>query len=196
MKLLARRAAASIVCAAMLMAQWPASAWAAAGTPEPNPAEAMKALQSLGVFKDDADPLKSYLQGPDGKLTPIGRTLYLSLQARYNPAEEVESMKPIFERLRSNGPYTEARQDGAARAMKIFTQKFGEMSTAPAGSVEEAFRDGAMREALMTGAAIPDPPKGNAYAQIATPDGYEFWDKNGLAFRMTAKQVTTYNREL
>ncbi len=196
MKPLARRAAASIVCAAMLMAQWPASAWAAAGTPEPNPAEAMKALRSLGVFKDDADPLKSYLQGPDGKLTPIGRTLFLSLQARYNPAEEVESMKPIFERLRSNGTYTEARQDGAARAMKIFTQKFGDMASAPSGSVEEAFRDGAMREALMTGAAIPDPPKGNAYAQIATPDGYEFWDKNGLAFRMTAKQVTTYNREL
>ena len=196
MKPLARRAAASIVCAAMLMAQWPASAWAAAGAPEPNPAEAMKVLQSLGVYKDDADPLKSYLQGADGKLTPIGRTLYLSLKSRYNPAEEVESLKPIFERLRGNGTYTEARQDGSARAMKLFTEKFGELSEAPAGSVEESFRLGALREALMSGAAIPDAPKGNPYAQRATKDGYEFWDKNGLAFRMSTKQVTTFSREL
>ncbi len=199
MKLLARRSIAVLVTAAILAAQWPASAWAAAApVAEPNPVEAMTYLRSLGVYKDDADPLKTYL-GSNDKLTPIGRTLYLSLKARYNPAEEVESLQPVFERLRGNGAYTEARQDGAARAMKIFERQFGELAAAPAGSVEESFHTGALREALMTGAAVADSPQGSAYAQVPIKDGYEFWDKDGLAFRMfksTASQVTTYNREL
>lgn len=194
MKPLARRAVAAIVCAALFAAQWPADAWAGA-VAEPNPAEAMKYLRSLGVYKDDADPLKSYL-GNDGKLTPIGRTLYLSLKTRYNAAEEVESMQPILARLRTNGVYTPARQDGATRAMKIFVEKFGDLASAPAGSVEESFRIGALREALMTGAAIADPPKANAFSQVEVKDGFEFWDADGLAFRMTKNQVTTYNREL
>ncbi|PIR19510.1 MAG: hypothetical protein COV48_01580, partial [Elusimicrobia bacterium CG11_big_fil_rev_8_21_14_0_20_64_6] len=136
------------------------SAWAgAAAAAEPNPAEAMKFLRDLGVFKGDDDPFKSYL-GNDKELTPIGRTMYLSLKTRYNPAEEVEAMQPLFERLRSNGAYTAERQDGAARAMKIFTDKFSELNNAAAGSIEESFRLGALREALMSGAAIADPPKG------------------------------------
>jgi len=195
MKPLARRTAALLVCAAMFAAQWPASAWAAAGGAEPNPADAMKYLRTLGVYKDDADPLKSYLLS-DGKLTPIGRTLYLSLKMRYNAAEEVESMQPVFKRLRDNGAFTQPRQDGAARALKIFEEKFGVLADAQAGSMEESFRVGAMREALMTGAAIADPPKGSAFSQVEVKDGFEFWDADGLAFRMTKNQVTTYNREL
>ncbi|UPT73010.1 MAG: hypothetical protein M0D55_14040 [Elusimicrobiota bacterium] len=193
MKPLARRAVASLACAALIMAQWPASALAAA--PEPDPAAAMKLFKELGIYKDDADPVKTYFG--DGKtLTPIGKTLFLSLQHRYNKAEEVESMKPILERLRGLGPYSQARQDGAARAMKIFQDKFGSLADAPSGSVEEAFRTGAMREALMTGASIADPPKGAQFAQVETAAGFEFWDKDGLAFRMTKNKVTTYNREL
>ncbi len=198
MQFLARRVVAALVCAALLMAQWPASAWAAAGAVEPNPAEAMKYLLSLGVYKDDADPLKSYL-GSNEKLTPIGRTMYLSLKNRYSPAEEVEAMKPILDRLRGNGSYTEARQDGAARAMKLFEEKFGTLATAPAGSVEESFRIGALREALMSGAAIAEPVKGGAFIQVEVADGFEFRDADGLAFRMTkstSSPVTTYNREL
>ncbi|MDD5302792.1 MAG: hypothetical protein PHS14_06740, partial [Elusimicrobia bacterium] len=195
MKPLARRAVASLVCAAMLAAQWPAPAWAAAGAAEPNPAEAMKYLRSLGVYKDDGDPLKTYL-GSDEKLTPIGRTLYLSLKTRYNASEEVESMQPIFERLRGNGAFTPARQDGAARAMKIFVEKFGDLASAPPGSVEESFRIGGLREAAMTGAAIVDPPKANAFMQVEVKDGFEFRDADGVAFKMTKNQVTTYNREL
>jgi len=180
----------------MLAAQWPASAWAAPGAPEPNPAVAMKTMKDLGVYKDDADPLKTYLITANGELTPIGRTIFLSLKTRYNAAEEVESMKPIFDRLRGVGTFSEARQDGSARAMKLFTEKFGELGTAPAGSVEESFRMGALREALMTGAAIADPPKGSPYAQRQVEGGYEFWDKDGLAFRMTTKKVTTYSRDV
>ncbi len=198
MKLPARRRIAVLVTAAILAAQWPASAWAqvvARPSAEPNPAEAMKMFRALGVYKDDADPLKTYL-GSNDKLTPIGRTLYLSLKARYNPAEEVESLQPIFERLRGNGAYTPSRQDGAARAIKLFERQFGELDAAPAGSVEESFRVGAQREALMTGAATADPPQSGAYSQVSVKDGYEFWDKDGLAFRMTKDSVTTYNREL
>ncbi|MDP3542191.1 MAG: hypothetical protein Q8T11_06925 [Elusimicrobiota bacterium] len=196
MKPLARRAAAVLVSASLLAAQWPASAWAGAGgAADPTPAEAMKYLRSLGVYKDDADPLKTYF-GSDKELTPIGRMMYLSLKKRYNAAEEVESMKPVFERLRGNGEFTQARQDGSARAMKLFVEKFGDLDTAQAGSVEESFRIGALREALMTGAAVADPPKANAYLQVEVNDGFEFWDAKGLAFRMTKNQVTTYNREL
>lgn len=200
MKPLARRAVVWAVCAAMLAAQWPASAWAAAGGGDPKPAEAMKMFRDLGVYKDDADPLKTYLANPDGTLTPIGKTLFLSLKSRYNPAEEVESMKPIFDRLRKNGEFTEPKQDAAARAMKQFELRFGELDTSKPGSaeasVEESFRNGALREALMTGAAITDPPKPGSFSQVQVGDNFEFWDKEGLAFRMTKNQVTTYNREL
>ncbi|MCE9537636.1 MAG: hypothetical protein K8R85_00235 [Bacteroidetes bacterium] len=40
-------------------------AWAAAGGGDPKPAEAMKMFRDLGVYKDDADPLKTYLANPD-----------------------------------------------------------------------------------------------------------------------------------
>ena len=70
MKPLARRAVASLLCAAMLAAQWPAPARAAAGAGEPDPAKAMEDLLSLGVYKNDADPRKTYLI-TDGKLTPM-----------------------------------------------------------------------------------------------------------------------------
>ena len=103
MKPLARRAVAALLSAAIMTAQWPAAAWAA--LPEPNPAAAMKFFRDLGVYKGDDDPLKTYL-GDDGKLTPIGREMYRSLKSRYNPAEEVEAMKPIFERLRTVAPTT------------------------------------------------------------------------------------------
>ena len=195
MKPLARRAVSSLVCAAIMMAQWPASAWAAAGDVEPSPADAMKMFRELGVYKDDADPLKTYL-GNEGKLTPIGRTLYLSLKNRYNPAEEVEAMKPALARLRAVGVYTPARQDGAARAMRNFEAKFGEIANIPAGGIEESFRAGALREAAMTGAAVTDPPKPTDYLQVTIADGFEFWDAAGLAFRMNKNQVTTYNRDL
>ncbi len=195
MKSLARRAVAIIVCAALLAAQWPATAWAAAGAAEPNPAVAMKFFLALGVYKDDADPLKTYL-GNEQKLTQIGRTMYLSLKSRYNAIEAVESMQPKLDRLRGGGVYTEAKQDGAARAAKLLNEKFGELASAPAGSVEESFYTGALLEAIMTGAAIADAPQGTPYSQIDVGDGYVFRDKDGVAFKMTKNQVTTYSRDL
>ena len=195
MKPIARRAVASMICAAVIAAQWSTSAWAEFRAAAPNPVEAMSYLRALGVYKDDGDPLKSYLIS-NGQLTPIGQTMYLSLKTRYNASEEVESMQPILERLRKNGAYTPARRDSAARAMTLFVDKFGDLDSAPQGSVEESFRLGGLREALMSGAALADAPKAGAYMQVEVKDGYKFVDKDGVAFRMTKNQVTTYNREL
>ena len=169
---LARRAVALSVAAAMLAAQWPVSAWAAAIVAEPAPAEAMRFFRANGVLKDDADPLRAYLGGDD-KLTPIGLTLYLSMKKRYNPAEAAEALKPMFERLRKNGPYNEARANNVARTMHNFAEKFGTIGKAAPGSVEESFRVGALNEALMTGAAIPNPPKANDYLQREVKEGFE-----------------------
>ncbi len=134
MKPLARSIVVWIVCAAILAAQWPAAAWAAtAAAPEATVAEAAAMFLRFGVYKDDADPLKTYLIS-EGQLTPIGRVMIRSLRTRYNPAEEVESMKPMLDRLRGMGPYNQARQEGSARALRIWEQRFGTLSAASAGS--------------------------------------------------------------
>lgn len=208
MKPLARRTVATVVCAAILMAQWPAAAWAGGkaaleaetGDPNINAAAAMKMFRDLGVYKGDDDPLKSYL-GNDGKLTPLGEVMYQSLLSRYNPAEEVESMKPMLTRMRQVGPYNEARANSAARAVKMLEDRFSQLDQAPAGSLEESVRIGAKREAMMNGASIADPPAQGAYAQVRVKDGVQFRDKDGLAFQMfvnaeTKTQVTTYSRDV
>ncbi|MEK7389102.1 MAG: hypothetical protein AAB036_05345, partial [Elusimicrobiota bacterium] len=194
MKPLARRALALSVAAALFAAQWPSCAWAAV-VAEPSPAEAMAFFRKHGVVKGDNDPLLSYLGGA-GRLTPIGLTLYLSMLKRHNPADEAEALKPVFERLRKNGPYTEARANNVGRTLRNFEAKFGALDKTQAGSVEDSFRTGALSEALMTGAAINDPPKPGSHMQLEVPDGFEFWDREGLAFRTTKNNVTTYNREL
>ncbi len=211
MKSLARRFVAQLVVAAMLAAQWPASAWAgpAGSTPAPNlptpmdqrpgykaePSEVLAYFRKIGVIKGDNDPLKDYL-GTDQKLTPIGKALFLSMIKRYNDVEEVETLAPAFEKIRKAGPYSENRQTNVANTVRNFEEKFGALSETKPGTIEESYRAGAMREAVMNGATVADPAPKNAYMQVATKDGFEFWDREGLAFRMTKNQVTTYNREL
>ncbi|MBI3288752.1 MAG: hypothetical protein HYZ74_04460, partial [Elusimicrobia bacterium] len=192
MKSLARQAVASTVAAALLAGSWPVSAWAG---DEPSPIEAMRMFHDLGFIKNDADPVKSYL-GNNAELTPIGRALFMAMKKRYNQVEEAEALKPAFERLRNAGPYTAARSGNVNRAVHYFNEQFGKISDAAEGSVEESFRTGGLLQAMISGAAISDPPKANAYTQVEVQDGFEFWDREGLAFQMTKNQVTTYNREL
>ncbi len=215
MKYLARRAVASLLCAALLAAQWPMPAEAAPEVEAPNPAEALKYLQQLGVYKDESDPLKTYL-GSEERLTTIGRTMYLTLKRRYSDnqacekgaeacsreaREEVESLQPVFKRLRDLGEYNQTRQDAAARALRLFEKKFGDLS-AEAGDIEKSFRLGAQREALMTGAEIADPAEGSSHIQVDKKDHYEFRDKDGLLASMTKDedpkkdQIVIFNREL
>ena len=194
---LARRILAVVLSAAMLATAWPQSAWAqtAIKGDDVDASVAFKLFRKLKVFKSEDDPLKSYL-GDEKHLTPIGRALFLSLQKRYNMQEEVEGLQPMFEKLRTQGPYDAARQRNVTAAMTAFEAKFGAVSSAPNGSVEDAFRTGTMREALMNGAAVNDPPAANHYMQVQVGDQFEFYDREGLAFRMTKDSVRTYSRDL
>ena len=58
------------------------------------------------------------------------------------------------------------------------------VSQASAGSLEEQFLRGAQREALMTGASVNEAAKPEDLTQVRTEDGYEFWDKSGVAYRL------------
>ncbi len=178
----------------------------AAGTraapPKVNAPAALAAMQQWGVFKGDDDVLKTYI-GDANHLTPLGSALYLSLTQTHDPnsdktalVDEVLGLQPTLDRLRQNGPYTPARQESVDKTLSLFEKKFGKIDDAVDGSVEGEFERGALREALMTGAAVSDPPKQSDMIQVPTNDGYEDWDKNGLAYRINKNSATTYNREL
>ena len=181
------------------------------GAPRPapvSPAAALANMQAWGVYKGDDDVLKTYLG--DGKtLTPLGSALYLSLVRTHDPAvektallDEVVGLQPTLDRLRQNGPYDAKKQESVARTLTLFEKRFGAIGANDDGSVEGEYQQGALREALMTGAAVTDPPKQSDMVQVKVKDGYEFWDKKGLAYRINSgdangqNAATTYNREL
>ena len=194
----------AVTLSAALSAQWPAAALAEGAAPAPaqpanaqvpsvDPGQAMRLFRDLRVFEGDNDAIVGYLQ-QNGQLTPIGVSLYLSLQTRHNQQEEVESLRPALEKLRKAGPYDETRAVAVQRSLSVFQDRFGKLGNDSA-DVEESFRRGALREALMTGAAVSEAGR-MQYAQFQVGDGFEFYDKDGLAFRMNKNQVTTYNREV
>ncbi len=196
-----RRAVACLCVASILLAAFPVGALAAGPTVAPvDPAVAMDFLKKAGVYTGDDDLLKTYLQAPDNQLTPIGEALYRSLRARYNVQEAVDAMKPQFDKLRKAGPYDAVKRQTAERALASFQEKFGDISRrANDGTVEGSYQWGTLVEAYMSGLATAEPPKGPPnYTQIALADGsgHEFWDDEGLAFRINQHKVTTYNREL
>ncbi|HEX4049152.1 MAG TPA: hypothetical protein VH309_15000, partial [Elusimicrobiota bacterium] len=218
MKPLARKTAASALAAALVLGAVPRAAWAqpaaaapaaapaAAAAPETaspvNPGDALQQMQAWGVYKGDGDVLKTYL-GDSKHLTPLGKALYLSLVQTHDPkvdktglVDEVLAMRPALDHLRQIGPYNAQRQQSVDRTVALFQKDFGKIDDASDGSVEGEFERGALREALMTGAAVTDPPKQSDMVQVQIKDGYEFWDKAGLAYRINKNNATTYNREL
>ena len=173
-----------------------------------DPAAALKNMQAWGVFKGDDDVLKTYL-GDGRALTPLGQSLYRSLVDSHDPkidkaalVDEVLGLQPALDHLRQSGPYDAKKQASVTRTLSLFEKKFGAIDDGADGSVEGEFMRGAQREALMTGAAVTDPPKQSDMVQVKVKDGYEFWDKKGLAYRINAgdatgqNAATTYNREL
>jgi len=207
-----RKALASVASAAVVLGAFPRAALAnkpvaapVAAAPQsdgalPPPAEVMKKLKEWGAFKGDDDVLKTYL-GDAGHLTPLGRALYLSLVRAHDPSlegraisEELLAMQPAFDKLRDNGPYDANRQASVQRTIETFQRSFGKVKAG--GSLEADYQNGALREALMNGAAVADPPQPDELVQVPTKDGYEFWDLKGLAFRINKNNATTYSREL
>ncbi|MFA6317271.1 MAG: hypothetical protein WC943_07625, partial [Elusimicrobiota bacterium] len=156
-------------------------------------AAALDFFRKHGVFKGDDDPILSYLvNGP--KLSPMGDVLFSYLKTLPNPNEEVEAIQEQIKMLRESGPSTDKKEKTVERILRDFNTKFGKLGDQN-GSVEDLFRYGAMREAIMTGAAMADAPKRN-FTQIETAEGWELWDKDGLAYKLNKGQVTTYNRDL
>lgn len=202
MKPLFRQSVALVLSGALVFGTAPRVSFAAGGD-RIDPAVALSQMQSWGVYKDDKDVLKTYL-GDGKKLTPLGEAVYKSLLATHGAgpqdararAEEVLAMKPSLDHLRENGPYNASRAESVSRALESFKKMFGSIDAADDGSVESEFQRGALREALMTGAAVADPPKKGEMIQVPIKDGYEFWDKKGLAFRINSNNATTYSREL
>ncbi len=214
MRPLVRRSLAGVLSAALVVGAFPGAALANppapapvhaaedpnAGVALPPPADVMSSLKKWGAFKGDDDVLKTYL-GDANHLTPLGRSLYLSLVRAHDPkvevraiAEEVMSLQPAFDKLRENGAYDANRQASVQRTMDAFVKSFGAVKGGQ--SLEADYQNGALREALMTGAAVPDPPVKDEQIQVPVKDGYEFWDHKGLVFRINKNNATTYSREL
>lgn len=163
-----------------------------------DPKEAMEFFRRNGVIRGDDDVLKSYL-GDNSRLTPIGEALFRSLRARYNPAEAVEALQPSFKKIREAGPYNAQRRESVERTFAALSKRFADLpGSADGGSLEGSYRWGALVEAYMSSLTAPAQAPAAEYRQMALPDGsgYEFWDSQGLAYRMNANRVLTYNREL
>ena len=186
---------------AILFPSFPSSVFAgkiAAGTEAAAPSEsetetALRFMKGLGVYKDGDAVGLSYL-AYNGRLTPLGEVLYRYLKAQPSPQDEMEGVEEQMKRLRDSGPYSSKKGEAVDAALRSYQEKFSSLDGED-GSAEGTFRLGTLREAMMTGAAAVDPPKKN-YVQVEIEDGWEFWDKEGLAFRLNKHQVTTYNREL
>lgn len=191
-----RKVVACVLTASLLAVHLPAPAWA-----EPPPvsaAEAMQFFQQQGVLTGPDDVLKTYL-GNDQRLTRLGEALFRSLRARPNPREAADLMAPQFQQLRRSGAWDENKRETVERAFSAFQRRFGEVLARSDATEEGSFRWGTLVEAYMTGLAAADAPRqSDQYNQIALADGsgYEFWDAQGLAFRMNAQRVLTYNRQL
>jgi hypothetical protein len=193
-----RRAVAVLTVASLLLSHVPAVSWAEPPAPV-SPAEAMAFFSRHRVITGPDDVFKTYL-GDDRRLTPLGEALFRSLRARYNPGEAVEAMAPSFDRLRRAGPYGDAQRQTVERAVAQFERRFADViARGEDGTLEGSYQWGARVEAYMTGLAGSEAQRApDSYNQVALPDGsgFEFWDAQGLAYRMNAQRVLTYNRAL
>jgi hypothetical protein len=216
MKPLARRTASVATAAALVAGSLPAAAFAdepaaaaaaaAASAPAAGPspsagvpvAQALAQLKAWGVYKDDADVMKTYLADSNG-LTPIGRALYDALAPRDNPADAAAALQPTFDALRAKGPYNQSSAQNSSKLVQTVTGQIGDIINAtggPAGSDEDNARRGSLMQAALSGAAVVDPPKAGTMRQVQTLDGYNFYDDKGLAYQINNNNVTVYNRDL
>ena len=189
-----RRFAAAGLCACILTL--PAVADADASQSGVDAKDALKYLEANGVYQGPDDPVRQYF-GTDRFLTPLGEVMYRYLKARPDPVAEVEGMKGSFQVPARSGPCGANKARAFAAHLRRYRDRLGSLLEPPDAGAEDVFRLGALREAFMTGAAVGDSPK-IEFAQLDLPNGrgWEFWDRQGLAFRLNENQVAVYNREL
>jgi hypothetical protein len=194
---LARKFAALVLSAALTLAAWPSAAFADPA-PAPTPAAALAQMKQWGVYKDDNDVLKSYL-GDANHLTPIGQAIYDSLSARttYNPADAATALQPALDGLRQQGPYNPSRQTNSDKVVsQVRTQLQQIQGLSGGGSTEDSFRQGALTQAAISGAAVVDPVNQAQLIQETTPNGFRLYDNKGLAYILNKQNATIYSRDL
>jgi hypothetical protein len=162
-----------------------------------SPKEVMDFLEKNGAFKGPDDPMRKYV-GTSEFTTPLGAVLYRYLKSQANPKEEVESLETSFRALSKNPTFDEKKTEAAYQtALQRYLDKFAGLPGVSDKDAEDTFMLGTLREAMMTGAAGVNAPKADFTQVDLGPDvGWEFWDKDGMAFKLNANKVTIYNREL
>jgi hypothetical protein len=162
-----------------------------------SPKEVMDFLEKHGAFKGPDDPMRKYV-GSAEFTTPLGAVLYRYLKSQANPKEEVESLEASFRALGKNPAFDEKKTEAAYQtALQRYLDKFAGLPGVSDKDAEDTFMLGTLREAMMTGAAGVNAPKADfTQVDLGAGQGWEFWDKDGLAFKLNENKVTIYNREL
>ena len=168
--------------------------------------EALAFLKAHGIFKGGGDEMRGYLVNGDS-LSPMGEVLYKYLKLQANPGEEAQALEQSLDHIRKSGSVTGDKRKAIQKKIDLYNEKFGALDEAMKGdgAGENTFRFGTLREAMMTEAAVVDSEK-RKYNQVETENGWEFWDKEGLAFRLNKQEdpkthkkiggAQTYNRDL
>ena len=162
-----------------------------------SPKQVMEFLEKNGAFKGPDDPMRKYV-GSAEFTTPLGAVLYRYLKSQANPKEEVESLETSFRALGKNPTFDDKKTEAAYKtAVQRYMEKFAGLPGVSDKDAEDTFMLGTLREAMMTGAAGVNAPKADfTQVDLGPEQGWEFWDKDGLAFKLNQNKVTIYNREL
>ena len=167
-----------------------------------SPQDVFDYLEKRHAFDGDNAKLRQYV-GTSGFITPFGAVLYRSLKSRPDSAadEEVQGLKDSFKALAKSGDLTDEKKAAVQKAyqtaLQRYMEKFGNLPAPSDQSAEDTFELGTLREAMMTGAAAIGAPKAE-YTQVdlGPEQGWEFRDKDGVAFVLNKNKVTIYNRDL
>ncbi|MBI3505157.1 MAG: hypothetical protein HY059_09965 [Proteobacteria bacterium] len=155
-----------------------------------NPQEVMQFLEANKVFKGPDDPARTYVVGPDGRLTIIGQKIYQYYKDR--PKEVRQELAPTFETFRGLGPYTEKQDQAARQAIENFVQQYGSVVRS---DPESAWSLGSLLQTVMTNVATVK-GDGRAIVQVETPRGVDFVDGQGIVQRVNKNGVQVFNREI
>ncbi len=158
--------------------------------------EVMGFLEEHHAFDGSSAELRQYVVG-DGVVTPFGAVLYRYLKSQPNPDEEAQNLQESFKTLAKSGPYSGQKAAAFETALQRYVDKFGSLPAAPDQAAEDTFELGTLREAMMTGASVKDAPKAKfTQVDLGPGQGWQFWDKDGLAFELNKHKVAIYKRDL
>ncbi len=187
-----RRSVAIVLCACLLCP--PPGLFAEDQGKYVPPKEVLEYLESQGVFHGAQDPARAYF-GSDIYTTPLGAIMYRYLHSRHNPGEAVDEMKEQLKAL-SEAPLTKKKYELIAPKIKDIEDAFKDLPSAPAGA-EDSFGLGVKLQAVLTGIAAVDAPKGKVHRLDSRLGGQDIYDeKEGVLYHYDADGVMTFNGKL